>query len=248
MSVVRATAQPSGVRATARSAAEAAWSRRHEPRAQWLAALTVAFVAACAAFGHVVEDYLTGDPIVRWDVDFARWLHEHSSPILVDIFKVVTLAGNAIVLALLTLVAVGLLARRRAFEQALLVVVVAVGIELLNAGLKLLFHRPRPELAFVHLDTYSFPSGHAAGSAAIYTPPGRAARQGHDDWAANPGRGRHGGVDRGDRLQSPLPRRALPLGRARRHRARPRVDCGLAARLRTRRLQEPTGSQATSTT
>lgn len=169
MSVVRTTAQPSSVRASARNAAETAWSRRHEPRAQWLAALTVAFVAACAAFGHVVEDYLTGDPIVRWDVDFARWLHEHSSPILVDVFKVVTLAGNAIVLALLTLVAVALLARRRAFERAVLVVVVAVGIELLNAGLKLLFHRPRPELAFVHLDTYSFPSGHAAGSAAIYS-------------------------------------------------------------------------------
>jgi len=168
MSVVRATAPPSNVRATARNAAEAAWSRRHEPRAQWLAALTIAFVAACAAFGHVVEDYLTGDPIVRWDVDFARWLHEHSSPILVDIFKVLTLAGNAIVLALLTLVAVALLARRRAFEQALLVVVVAVGIELLNAGLKLLFHRPRPELAFVHLDTYSFPSGHAATAVVLY--------------------------------------------------------------------------------
>jgi undecaprenyl-diphosphatase len=34
--------------------------------------------------------------------------------------------------------------------------------------LKLAFHRPRPELAYVHLDTYSFPSGHAAGTTAIY--------------------------------------------------------------------------------
>ena len=51
----------------------------------------------------------------------------------------------------------------------MLLIAVAGGIEVLNALLKLLFHRPRPELAFVHLDTYSFPSGHAAGSAAIYS-------------------------------------------------------------------------------
>ena len=38
----------------------------------------------------------------------------------------------------------------------------------MNPILKLVFHRPRPELAYVHLDTYSFPSGHAAGSAAVY--------------------------------------------------------------------------------
>ena len=44
----------------------------------------------------------------------------------------------------------------------------ALGIEVLNGGLKLLFHRPRPELAYVHLDTYSFPSGHSAGATAIY--------------------------------------------------------------------------------
>jgi membrane-associated phospholipid phosphatase len=43
------------------------------------------------------------------------------------------------------------------------------GSALLNALLKLAFHRPRPELAFVHLETYSFPSGHAAVSTATFT-------------------------------------------------------------------------------
>jgi membrane-associated phospholipid phosphatase len=162
-------ARLTSVGAPARAAAEAAWRRRRDPQAQWLAALVVAFLGAAAAFGHVVEDYLTGDPIVVWDVDFARWLHEHSSPSLVDVFQVVTWAGNAIVLALVTALALALLLRRRMVGAAVLVVAVAAGIEALNAGLKLAFHRPRPELAFVHLDTYSFPSGHAAGSAAIYS-------------------------------------------------------------------------------
>jgi undecaprenyl-diphosphatase len=168
MTAGRAAAPTRGLREAVRESAGAAWGHRHDPHAQWLAALAIVFLAAAAAFGHVVEDYLTGDPIVRWDLHFARWLHEHSSPARVDVFDVVTLAGNAVVLGLLTLVALVLLVRRRDLDRAALVVVVAGGIEVLNALLKLLFHRPRPELAFVHLDTYSFPSGHAAGSAAVY--------------------------------------------------------------------------------
>jgi membrane-associated phospholipid phosphatase len=170
LSVVRA-ASGRNQRVTAHGSVEllhTAWSRRHDPRLQWLAALAVTLVAAVAAFLHVVEDYLTGDPIVRWDVELARWLHEHSNPQLVTFFKLVTLAGNAFVLALVVLAAAIALLRSRRFGAAVLVVSVAVGIEIVNPLMKLVFQRPRPELAFVHLDTYSFPSGHAAGAAAIY--------------------------------------------------------------------------------
>jgi len=58
--------------------------------------------------------------------------------------------------------------RRGRVNEAALLCAGALGIELLNPILKLVFHRPRPELAFVHLETYSFPSGHATGSAAVY--------------------------------------------------------------------------------
>jgi membrane-associated phospholipid phosphatase len=133
-----------------------------------LVAAAILFAASVAAFGHVVEDYLTGDPIVRWDVEFARWLHEHSSATLVSLFDLITIAGNVAVLAAVSAVAILLLLRRGLVNDAALLAVVALGVEVLNAGLKLVFHRPRPELAFVQLDTYSFPSGHAAGSAAIY--------------------------------------------------------------------------------
>ena len=150
------------------AAAQRAWARRRDPQAQWLAALVFVFLAASAAFADVVEDYLTGDPIVRWDVELARWLHGHSSSRVVDVFRVVTLAGNAAVLALVVAATLALLLRHRLIADAVLLAAVALGIEALNGALKLAFHRPRPELSFVHLDTYSFPSGHAAGSAAIY--------------------------------------------------------------------------------
>jgi membrane-associated phospholipid phosphatase len=144
------------------------WSRRREPELQARAFLLLVFLGAVAAFGHIVEDYLTGDPLVRWDVEFSRWLHEHSNPALVSAFKVFTLLGSVPFLAVLVVaVAVPMLRRRQVNEVALLCIG-GIGIEVLFSILKLVFHRPRPELAYVHLDTYSFPSGHAAGSAGIY--------------------------------------------------------------------------------
>jgi len=144
-----------------------AWEHRGEPRWRWTALTTGLFLASLFALAHLAEDYLTGDPIVRWDVELARWLHGHSSRPLVSIFEVVTLAGNVAVLAALTAVVGLFLLRRGALSDAVFLGAVALGVELVNGVLKLAFHRPRPELAFVHLDTYSFPSGHAAGSAAI---------------------------------------------------------------------------------
>lgn len=148
--------------------AGATWARRHEPRFRAQLTLLIAFAACLGAFFHLVEDYLTGDPIVRWDVEFSSWLHVHSESSLISVMKAATWAGNSAFLALLTLAVAVYLLRRRRIDEAVLLCIAAVGIEILNGGLKLLFHRPRPALAYVHLDTYSFPSGHAAASAAIY--------------------------------------------------------------------------------
>jgi membrane-associated phospholipid phosphatase len=128
----------------------------------------VTLLAAVLSFAHLAEDYLDRDAIVRWDVEFSRWLHAHSSEALLSLFRLVTYGGNVVVLAVLTAAVAAILFRRGRVNEAALLCAVALGIEVLNAALKLAFHRPRPELAFVHVDAYSFPSGHAAGSAAVY--------------------------------------------------------------------------------
>jgi membrane-associated phospholipid phosphatase len=143
--------------------------RNRDPRTLALTGLIVAFVLDAIAFAHLVEDYLTGDPIVRWDVHFATWLHTHASQPLVRVFEVVTYAGNAAVLGLVVLAAAVVLVRRSKINEAGLLIVAFGGAVVLNGLLKLVFHRSRPELAFVHLDTYSFPSGHAAVSSATFT-------------------------------------------------------------------------------
>jgi undecaprenyl-diphosphatase len=144
------------------------WSRRRDPPFQLDFGLVVLFVAAIVAFADIAEDYVTRDPLVRWDVSFAAWLHAHSTPWLVSLAKVVTWGGSVVFLGSVTVAAALYLFRRWLVRDALLLCIVAIGIEVLNSSLKLAFQRPRPELAYIHLDTYSFPSGHAAGSAAVY--------------------------------------------------------------------------------
>jgi undecaprenyl-diphosphatase len=132
-----------------------------------LIALSVAALGALG-FARVAEDYLTNDPLARWDVSFARWLSGERITALTDAFRVVTFIGSpAVALALVTAACV-VLYRGRSLLDALLLPLVLGGAEALNLILKLSFHRARPEVAFVNLDTYSFPSGHAMISTAAY--------------------------------------------------------------------------------
>ena len=126
------------------------------------------FVASLVAFARVAEDYLTGDPLADWDVRFALWLHEHTTGELVGAFKLVTLAGSAVVLGALVLSLAVVLWQRGVPEHAAFLVAAFVGAEIVNALLKLAFHRPRPELAFLELHTYSFPSGHSTAATAAF--------------------------------------------------------------------------------
>ena len=123
---------------------------------------------AAFAFSRIAEDYLTNDPLVRWDLSFSRWLAGERTASGTDFFRVVTFFGSpAVALAVAAVVCVVLYRRRRLVDAALLPLVLG-GAELLNLILKLSFHRARPEVAFVQLDTYSFPSGHAMISTAAY--------------------------------------------------------------------------------
>jgi membrane-associated phospholipid phosphatase len=138
------------------------------PAQRRLGLAVAAALLSAIAFARIAEDYLTNDPLARWDVSFARWLSGERSSAGTDFFRVVTFVGSpAVALAVATVACLLLYRRRRLVDAALLPVVLA-GAELLNLVLKVSFHRPRPEVAFVQLDTYSFPSGHAMISTAAY--------------------------------------------------------------------------------
>lgn len=141
---------------------------RRDSRTPTLLALVAVLAGSLAGFAHVVEDYLTGDPLVDWDVRLASWLHQHAADPLVALFHGVTIVGSPAVLGLGTAAAAFVLLRRGRANDAAVALLAAGGAGVLDETLKLVFHRPRPELAFLHLETYSFPSGHAAVSAATF--------------------------------------------------------------------------------
>lgn len=152
-----------GEQVAARSAT--IWRTPHQRRL--LVALVSASLAALA-FAHIAEDYVTNDPLARWDVQFARWLAGERSPAGTDVFSVFTFFGSPAVALAISAVVFVILYRRRLLVQAALLPLVLGGAELLNLILKLSFHRTRPDVAFVQIDSYSFPSGHAMISAAAY--------------------------------------------------------------------------------
>jgi undecaprenyl-diphosphatase len=91
-----------------------------------------------------------------------RWLHGAALDI--------TALGSATVLGLTVLAVCGFLALQGLFRYAVFVLVSSVGGWFLNAALKAVFSRPRPDIV-PHLRevmTLSFPSGHALTSAAVF--------------------------------------------------------------------------------
>lgn len=92
-----------------------------------------------------------------------------SRPMLQAIFAVTQFGNFMTLLAIVVGVALALLLRRRWLELAAWLVATA-GNGMLNRALKLSFERARPlfEHGLVIEPSYSFPSGHASGSLAVY--------------------------------------------------------------------------------
>jgi membrane-associated phospholipid phosphatase len=114
--------------------------------------------------GDIVEDE------TRNDQRLAAWLHERANDPVTDLMHVVTTLGNFVTLLVVTLIAVTVLWRRDRRTDALFVALAFSGAQVMSSGMKLGFRRDRPffedPLATEH--TYSFPSGHALVSLAVY--------------------------------------------------------------------------------
>ena len=127
-------------------------------------------IAASWLFGAIAEDVLTGDPLTVVDVQVANWLHDRATPSFTRVMLVVSnLNGPAAMMIYLALAALYLTWRRDWYWLVCMAVTVPTGM-LLNVLMKYAFHRARPgfEHPILSLTSFSFPSGHAAGSALFY--------------------------------------------------------------------------------
>jgi membrane-associated phospholipid phosphatase len=119
-------------------------------------------------FAATAEELAEGDTEV--DMRFANWLHEHASRGWTEFFEFVTFLGNVPTLAAVTFVGAILLSRKRQTAELQLLLLAAIGTQILTFGLKLGFERERPFFSdpLATESTYSFPSGHASVSLAVY--------------------------------------------------------------------------------
>ena len=134
--------------------------------------LTIGFALALAAavgFGMVAEEVAEGETR-RVDEALMLALHGVRSARLDFVMLEITALGSATVVLLIALVGGLFLWLTRHRYSAVLLWIAVAGSGVLNALLKLLFDRPRPELFtwVTHAGSTSFPSGHAMNAVAAY--------------------------------------------------------------------------------
>jgi membrane-associated phospholipid phosphatase len=140
-------------------------------RAFDLPLLSALFVLALSlwAFGQIVDEQIV-EGNSRTDERLAEWLHGRATDPFIDFFRVITWCGNFMTLLAVTLVAVVILWRRRERTDAVFVTLAFLGAQVLSTGMKLGFRRDRPFFPdpLATESTFSFPSGHALVSLAVY--------------------------------------------------------------------------------
>jgi undecaprenyl-diphosphatase len=121
-------------------------------------------VAALAiwAFGALIDEVLEQSALVRWDVATAARLHAAATPMGTTIARVVSDVGSPA-----TMFAIGAIATLRLWRRARLHALTWLGAifggGVLDQVLKHSVHRSRPvgSVRYLHIDSFSFPSGHA---------------------------------------------------------------------------------------
>jgi undecaprenyl-diphosphatase len=130
------------------------------------AVLAIGATLLFAALGEYVQRGGTQ----TFDVAVLRWLGEHHSPALTAAAVELTYLGTGVVVMMVVGVSALFLWHTEHRYSARLLLAAVAGNILLNAALKLTFHRARPEVFAwqTHAASSSFPSGHAMSATVCY--------------------------------------------------------------------------------
>lgn len=135
-----------------------------------MTASALVLIGASWLFGGISEDVLTGDPLTIVDRSVADWFHSHATPVVTQWMLAFThLHGVVAISAYAAMLALYLAWKRDWYWLSCLGTTVPGGM-LLNVMMKYAFQRGRPifDHPLLTLSTYSFPSGHVAGSVLFY--------------------------------------------------------------------------------
>ncbi|RCW39114.1 undecaprenyl-diphosphatase [Halopolyspora algeriensis] len=123
------------------------------------------------AFAEITEQVYQHGPLLALDERLLERIATLRTPVLVGVFGVVTYAGDSlVVLPVAAITGILLVRPMRSWTPLLLLAATSVGAYLTVFLIKLLIARPRPIPApnAATEDSFAFPSGHSAHSAAVY--------------------------------------------------------------------------------
>jgi membrane-associated phospholipid phosphatase len=123
----------------------------------------VVAVLALAFFGKLTEDVVNAEAVTKLDAAVHAWVRLRATDFGYGFFGVITTLGSPPALTLLSAVGLAVFLRQRRRGLAIAWTVTFLGGALLDAALKLLVHRPRPDTAsdFLARLSWSYPSGHS---------------------------------------------------------------------------------------
>ncbi|MHA6181654.1 bifunctional DedA family/phosphatase PAP2 family protein [Pseudomonas mohnii] len=139
------------------------------PEARTLALSAALLVGAAWLFFGILEDVITGDPLLLVDSAIYHVLQDLRTVPGDAVMIAITELGDTTVVAAVTLVVLLWLMWKRAWRTAAYWLIAIAGASALNSVIKVALHRARPgELLYSGWSAFSFPSGHSTVNVVLY--------------------------------------------------------------------------------
>ena len=152
------------------------WARRlvrsaldpNRPETLGLLVLGTVLIGGLWLFFGVLQDIIAGDPLVRADAAIFHFLQSLRTPVIDQVMVAITELGDAAVVVPVLIVTLVWLAGQRAWRAAIYGLAAVAGASTFAFLMKVTLRQTRPDAIFAGWNSYSFPSGHATASAALY--------------------------------------------------------------------------------
>lgn len=138
------------------------------PEALGLLVLGALLIGGLWLFFGVLQDVVAGDPLVRADAAIFHFLQSLRTPAVDQVMVAITELGDATVVIPVLVVTLAWLAWQRAWRAVFYGIAAVAGASLFAFLLKITLQYGRPANIYAGWDAYSFPSGHATASTALY--------------------------------------------------------------------------------
>nr|WP_244327755.1 bifunctional DedA family/phosphatase PAP2 family protein [Roseibium sp. RKSG952] len=138
------------------------------PRSVGMLASALLLLITMPLFFWLIGEVAPGEPMVRADVAILNMFESLRTVIGDKLMIAVTLLGDGIVVAVVTLAVAAYLFARKAWRRAVGFLIAMGSTALFVPIIKLMLHRSRPMDLYSGADAFSFPSGHATLNTVLF--------------------------------------------------------------------------------